>query len=154
MKIYRWIAVIWAATLLIACGGNKEEANPEPTEESLTATVNGAQWKADVIDLLIFDNDLVLNGQELDKDGFPVLIISIQGPFAKPGTYGIGSVNGNEVGYIEGNEVADISRGALVISRMTERWVEGTFNFEGSIGRGANNRRVTVTNGRFAAKRR
>jgi hypothetical protein len=138
-----------------ACGGGTkdEQPAPEPTESAVTAVVNGVAWKASVQDVIIFDNDFVLNAQELDPNGVPIKIINIQGPFARPGTYGIGGVNGNEVGYFENNESADISRGVLVVSRISERWVEGTFNFEGSIGRGANNRRVVVTNGKFAVKR-
>ncbi|MCS7018174.1 MAG: DUF6252 family protein [Cytophagales bacterium] len=151
---YYW-SVVLLSWLLIGCGGaQKEEVVPEPTEESMTATINGSNWKAQVVDMLLLDNDFLLSGQELDANGFPTRVIVIQGPFTRPGTYGIGAVNGNEVGYIEEAESADISRGALVITRITDRWVEGTFNFEGSIGRGANNRRIVVTNGRFAAKKR
>ncbi|MCS6968501.1 MAG: DUF6252 family protein [Cytophagales bacterium] len=153
MRISKIATLASILVALVACAP-KEEANPEPTEESCTATINGTEWKANVVDLIILDNDLFLNAQELDNAGFPVRVISIQGPFAKPGTYGIGAVNGNQVGYIENNNIADISRGALVITRMGEKWVEGTFNFEGSIGTANNYRRITVTNGRFAVKRR
>ncbi|WP_448517932.1 DUF6252 family protein [Rhodoflexus sp.] len=141
---------------MLGCGSAKprEEVAPEPTQEILTATINGNPWRADIVDLFILDADFILNAQELDVNNVPIRIISIQGPFTRAGTYGIGSVNGNEVGYFENNESADISRGALVISRITDRWVEGTFNFEGSIGVGSNNRRVAVTNGRFAIKRK
>jgi hypothetical protein len=140
---------------IIACrsGAEDEQPAPEPTESAVTATINGIFWKADIQDVIIIDKEFVLNAQQLNQDGIPIRIINIQGPFARPGTYGIGGVNGNEVGYFENNESGDISRGALVVSRISERWVEGTFNFEGSIGRGANNRRVVVTNGKFAVKR-
>ncbi len=153
MKIYKLIPVVILLGMMAACGEPKEEVIPEPTEEVMTATINDRAWRASVADLFIFDTDFVLNAQELDENNVPIRTITIQSPFSRPGTYGIGAVNGNEVGYFESTEQGDISRGALVISRVTERWVEGTFNFEGSIGRGLDNRRVSVTNGRFALRR-
>lgn len=163
MKLTSRLVVAFALPFLLVACGDKSSTGPGGNGAgSVTATVDGKQFKASgvgVVGTYVMDNVLNISATDWSSGTRQIIInaYNVKGT----GTYNLGGANISSGAYSEGQSINDVNSwvsnvprgsGSLVITQLDATGAKGTFSFTGLGGEDGSLGTKVITKGEFDVK--